>query len=163
VLDCAIARTTRGISGITPRARSPADAGYISAYISSTLTEHVLKQAGDKLTRANIMHLDGVQAPLLLPSITIKTTPTNYSLIDKFRVQQFKSGRWVPVAHLRLARKDPEFGRPRGAAEALQFQKPELGHAAVAGVGRGLRPCSAYGGARSRKIATLVFARCMSR
>jgi branched-chain amino acid transport system substrate-binding protein len=83
---------------------SAADAGYISAYISSTLTEHVLKQAGDKLTRANIMqiasHLDGVQAPLLLPGITIKTTPTNYSLIDKFRVQQFKSGRWVSVGNL---------------------------------------------------------------
>ncbi len=83
---------------------SAADTGYIGGYISSSLTHHVLKQAGDKLTRANIMriasHLNDVQLPLLLPGITMKTTPTNYSLVDKFRVQQFRSGRWVPVGKL---------------------------------------------------------------
>ena len=83
---------------------SPADAGYIGGYIASTLTEHVLRRAGDKLTRANIMqiasHLDDVQVPLLLPGITIRTTPTNYGLIEKFRVQQFKGGRWTPVGNI---------------------------------------------------------------
>ena len=77
-----------------------ADTGYISGYISSSLTDYVLKQAGDELTRANIMqiatHLNGLRMPLLLPGITINTTPTNYSMINKFRVQQFKNGRWVP-------------------------------------------------------------------
>jgi branched-chain amino acid transport system substrate-binding protein len=68
------------------------------------LTAYVLRQAGDELTRANILriatHLDDLQIPLLLPGITINTTPTNYSMINKFRVQQFKAGRWVPLGEL---------------------------------------------------------------
>ncbi|MBV8187064.1 MAG: branched-chain amino acid ABC transporter substrate-binding protein, partial [Alphaproteobacteria bacterium] len=83
---------------------SPSDAGYVSGYISSSLTAHVLKQAGDELTRANILniatHLDHLQIPLLLPGITVNTSPTNYSLIDKFRVQQFREGRWHPLGTL---------------------------------------------------------------
>jgi branched-chain amino acid transport system substrate-binding protein len=83
---------------------SASDPGYISAYISSSLTEHVLKQAQDSLTRANIMqiaaHLDGLRIPLLLPGITISTTPTNYGMINRFRVQQFRDGRWVPVGKI---------------------------------------------------------------
>ena len=68
------------------------------------VTEHVLKQAQDSLTRANIMqiaaHLDGLRIPLLLPGITISTTPTNYGMINRFRVQQFRDGRWVPVGKI---------------------------------------------------------------
>jgi ABC-type branched-subunit amino acid transport system substrate-binding protein len=83
---------------------SASDPGYISGYISSSLTAYVLRQAGDELTRANILriatHLDNLQIPLLLPGITINTTPTNYSMINKFRVQQFKGGRWVPLGEL---------------------------------------------------------------
>jgi ABC-type branched-subunit amino acid transport system substrate-binding protein len=83
---------------------SPADSGYISGYISSSLTAHVLKQAGDDLTRANVLriatHLDHLPVPLLLPGITDNTSPTNYSLIDRFRVQQFREGRWVPLGKL---------------------------------------------------------------
>jgi ABC-type branched-subunit amino acid transport system substrate-binding protein len=80
---------------------SPSDSGYVSGYISSSLTAHVLKQARDELTRANILqiatHLDHLQIPLLLPGITVNTSPTNYNLIDRFRVQQFREGRWVPL------------------------------------------------------------------
>ncbi len=83
---------------------SASDPGYISGYISSSLTAYVLRQAGDELTRANILriatHLDDLQIPLLLPGIAINTTPTNYSMINKFRVQQFKGGRWVPLGEL---------------------------------------------------------------
>lgn len=83
---------------------SPADIGHIFGYTSSWLIEQILKQAGDTLTRANIMHiathLDNVRAPLLLPGITINTTPTNYSIVGKFRVQQFKDGRWNPLGNL---------------------------------------------------------------
>jgi ABC-type branched-subunit amino acid transport system substrate-binding protein len=83
---------------------SPSDAGYVSGYISSSLTAHVLRQAGDELTRANILkiatHLDHLPIPLLLPGITMNTSPTNYSLIDKFRIQQFRDGRWHPLGKL---------------------------------------------------------------
>jgi hypothetical protein len=53
------------------------------------------------LTRENILniatHLDHVHAPMLLPGITITTTPTDYSGINRFQIQRFESGRWVPV------------------------------------------------------------------
>jgi hypothetical protein len=30
----------------------------------------------------------------------MNTSPTNYSLIDKFRIQQFREGRWHPLGTL---------------------------------------------------------------
>jgi ABC-type branched-subunit amino acid transport system substrate-binding protein len=78
---------------------APADPGYIVGYMASALTEYVLKQAKDDLTRANILqlatHLDSPPVPLLLPGIAVRTTPDNYSVIGKFQVQQFRDGRWV--------------------------------------------------------------------
>jgi branched-chain amino acid transport system substrate-binding protein len=78
---------------------SPADPGYILAYIASRLTEYVLRAAQDNLTRENILKiattLDAPPVPLLLPGISVHTTPGNYSVIGKFEVQQFRAGQWV--------------------------------------------------------------------
>jgi len=41
-----------------------------------------------------------LQIPLLLPGITVNTSPTNYSLIDKFGIQRFREGRWHPLGKL---------------------------------------------------------------
>jgi branched-chain amino acid transport system substrate-binding protein len=77
----------------------PADPGFIVGYIASALTEHVIKVAGDNLTRENILRiatsLNDPPVPLLLPGVTVNTSPTNYDIIDKFQVQQFHDGRWV--------------------------------------------------------------------
>jgi branched-chain amino acid transport system substrate-binding protein len=32
---------------------------------------------------------------MLLPGITVTTTPTDYSVINQFQVQRFEGGRWV--------------------------------------------------------------------
>jgi branched-chain amino acid transport system substrate-binding protein len=42
-------------------------------------------------------HLNNVSVPMLLPGITVTTSPTDYSVINKFQIQRFESGRWVPV------------------------------------------------------------------
>jgi hypothetical protein len=34
---------------------------------------------------------------MLLPGITVTTTPTDYSVINRFQIQRFANGRWVPI------------------------------------------------------------------
>jgi branched-chain amino acid transport system substrate-binding protein len=80
---------------------NPRDSGIVGGYIVSFLAAHVLEKAGSTLTRENILniatHLDNLHVPMLLPGITVTTTPTDYSLITKFQIQRFENGRWVPV------------------------------------------------------------------
>jgi ABC-type branched-subunit amino acid transport system substrate-binding protein len=80
---------------------NPRDTGVVGGYIVSWLAAYVLEKAGSTLTRENILdiatHLDHVRAPMLLPGITMTTTPTDYSGINRFQIQRFESGRWVPV------------------------------------------------------------------
>jgi ABC-type branched-subunit amino acid transport system substrate-binding protein len=80
---------------------NPRDTGIVGGYIVSWLAAYVLDKAGSTLTRENILniatHLDHVRAPMLLPGITVTTTPTDYSGIDRFQIQRFESGRWVAV------------------------------------------------------------------
>jgi ABC-type branched-subunit amino acid transport system substrate-binding protein len=79
----------------------PRDTGVVGGYIVSYLVRHVLEQAGSNLTRENILriatHLTDVHAPLLLPGITVTTTPSDYGGISKFQIQRFEHGRWVPL------------------------------------------------------------------
>jgi branched-chain amino acid transport system substrate-binding protein len=80
---------------------NPHDTGVVGGYIVSWLAAYLLEKAGSTLTRQNILsiatHLDHVHAPMLLPGITITTTPTDYTGIGRFQIQRFESGRWVPV------------------------------------------------------------------
>lgn len=80
---------------------NPRDTGTVGGYIVSWLAAYILEKAGSTLTRENILniatHLDHLHAPMLLPGITITTTPTDYSGIASFQIQVFKNGRWVPV------------------------------------------------------------------
>ena len=61
---------------------------------------HVLKQCGHELTRDNVMrqaaHLRQLQLPMLLPGITIDTSPTDYLPIEQTRLIRFDGTRWVP-------------------------------------------------------------------
>ena len=80
---------------------NPRDPGTVGGYIVSWLAAYILDQAGSTLTRENILtiatHLDHLRAPMLLPGITITTTPTDYTGIGSFQIQVFRNGRWVPV------------------------------------------------------------------
>ena len=80
---------------------NPRDTGIVGGYIVSWLAAYVLEKAGPTLTRENVLriatHLDHLQVPMLLPGITVTTTPVDYSGINRFQIQRFESGRWVPV------------------------------------------------------------------
>jgi branched-chain amino acid transport system substrate-binding protein len=58
----------------------------------------VLKQCGDDLTRENIMkqaaNLHDFTVPMLLPGITINTSPTDFAPIKQLQMQRFDGERW---------------------------------------------------------------------
>ena len=65
--------------------------------VSQTLHQ-VLKQAGDNLTRENVMKqaasLKNVQIDTLLPGITISTGPNDFAPIEAVQLQRFDGKRW---------------------------------------------------------------------
>lgn len=72
----------------------------VFGYSAAQLMVHVLKQCGHELTRDNVMrqaaHLRQLQLPMLLPGITIDTSPTDYLPIEQTRLIRFDGTRWVP-------------------------------------------------------------------
>ncbi len=58
----------------------------------------VLKECGDDLTRENIMkqaaNLHDFTVPMLLPGITINTSPTDFAPIKQMQMQHFDGERW---------------------------------------------------------------------
>jgi len=58
-----------------------------------------LKQCGDDLTRENVMtqaaNLKNFNLPLLLPGITINTSPSDYRVIRQVQLQRFDGKQWV--------------------------------------------------------------------
>jgi branched-chain amino acid transport system substrate-binding protein len=71
------------------------DYGYTQAH----LLIQVLKQCGDDLTRENVMRqaqsLHDVRLPLLVPGITINTSPTDYRPIEAMQFQRFDGHQWI--------------------------------------------------------------------
>lgn len=61
----------------------------------------VLKQAGDNLTRENVMkiatNMKNVHPMMVIPGITVNTSPTDYSPIKSAQMIRFDGARWVPV------------------------------------------------------------------
>jgi len=75
-----------------------ADANYVFAYCVSTLMLETLKRCGDTLTRENIMKqaagFKKLELPLVLPGITISTSPTDYYPIQAVQLARFKAESW---------------------------------------------------------------------
>jgi branched-chain amino acid transport system substrate-binding protein len=76
----------------------------VKAYFSGQLLVSILKQAGDNLTRENIMNIaknmhftSEDPAFLLLPGVDVHTTPDNYEMFPKMRLMQFDGKYWVPL------------------------------------------------------------------
>lgn len=69
----------------------------VYGYTVAQLMVQVLKQAGDDLTRANVMkqaaNLDLV-LPMLLPGVNIKTGPDDFFPIEREQMQQFNGKGW---------------------------------------------------------------------
>lgn len=69
-----------------------------AGYAYAQTLEQVLRQAGDNLTRENIMaqaaNLKNFRVGLLLPESRINTSPTNYQVITYMRLQRFNGTSW---------------------------------------------------------------------
>ena len=67
-------------------------------YHVAIVLAHVLKECGDDLSRDNIMRqalsIKDFTTPLLLPGITVNTSPTNYIPIRQFQLQRFNGENW---------------------------------------------------------------------
>ena len=70
----------------------------VYGYITSQLLIQVLKQCGDDLTRDNVLKqatsLKNVELDLLLPGITVTTTPTDYRVNKQLQMMKFNGERW---------------------------------------------------------------------
>jgi branched-chain amino acid transport system substrate-binding protein len=70
----------------------------VYGYITAQLMVQVLKQCGDDLTRENVMKqatsLNKVELDLLLPGITISTSPTDYRVNKQLQMVKFDGEHW---------------------------------------------------------------------
>ncbi len=70
----------------------------VYAYVAAQLMVQVLKQAGDDLTRANVMHqaanLHGLELGMLLPGITVNTSPTDFRPVKQMQMERFDGELW---------------------------------------------------------------------
>jgi len=70
----------------------------VYGYAVSATMHDCLKRCGDELTRANLMKqaasMKNLVVPMLLPGISINTSPTDYYPIQSVRLQRFKGETW---------------------------------------------------------------------
>jgi len=75
-----------------------ADANLVYGYAVSQTMVQVLKQAGDNLTRENVMKqaasLKDFTPDTLIPGIKINTSATDFAPIEQLKMMQFKNGKW---------------------------------------------------------------------
>jgi branched-chain amino acid transport system substrate-binding protein len=75
-----------------------ADANHVFGYAVSILMHETLKKCGDDLTRENVMkqaaNFQKFKLPMLIPGITINTSPTDYYPIQAVQLQRFKGETW---------------------------------------------------------------------
>ncbi len=72
----------------------------VYGYAVAQTVVQVLRQAGDNLTRENIMKqaasLNGLEIDTLLPGITISTSETDFRPIEAMQLTKFDGTTWVP-------------------------------------------------------------------
>ena len=76
----------------------------VYGYITAQLLVQVLKNCGDDLTRDNVMkqatRLTNVELDLLLPGITVTTTPSDYRVNKQFQMVRFDGERWEKLGSI---------------------------------------------------------------
>jgi branched-chain amino acid transport system substrate-binding protein len=74
------------------------DIGNVQGYVMAQVMVHVLKQAGNELTRENIMHqaanIKGLEVDMLLPGIKVNTGPADYAPVKSIQLRKFTGERW---------------------------------------------------------------------
>ncbi len=77
---------------------------FVYGYNSAATIVQVLKQAGNDLSRENIMrqatNLRDLELPMLLPGIKVNTSPTDYYPVQQLQLMRFDGKRWVRFGDL---------------------------------------------------------------
>ncbi len=80
------------------------DANYINAYNNGMAMEHVLKAAGDNLSRDNIMKqaasIKALELPMLLPGIRIDTSASDHYPVEQMQLMRFSGKQWERFGEL---------------------------------------------------------------
>jgi branched-chain amino acid transport system substrate-binding protein len=75
------------------------DNNYVAGYQYAETLAYVLRQCGNDLSRENIMrqatNIHDLREDVLLPGITINTSPTNYHPVRRMQLQRFDGKSWV--------------------------------------------------------------------
>ncbi|MBI3629597.1 MAG: ABC transporter substrate-binding protein [Candidatus Rokubacteria bacterium] len=78
---------------------NPRDISNVYGYTVAETMVHVLRQCGDDLTRANVMrqaaNIKKLALPLLLPGVTVDTSPTDFYPVEHEQLSRFDGERWV--------------------------------------------------------------------
>ena len=88
----------RAFMGRYYRDGDPKDASNLYAYITAQTLVHVLKACGNDLTRENVMRqattIKSLKLPLLLPGMTLNTSPSDYFLVKQGQLAKFTGTQW---------------------------------------------------------------------
>ena len=78
---------------------SPDDGNATYGYAVAQMMVQVLKQAGDNLTRENIMkqaaNIKDFQIPMALPGVLASTSPTDFALFQTMQLVKFDGKNWI--------------------------------------------------------------------
>jgi len=88
----------RAFMGRYYRDGDPKDAANLYAYLTVQTMVHVLKACGNDLTRENLMkqatNIRNLKLPLLLPGMSLNTTPDDYFLVKQGQLARFTGVQW---------------------------------------------------------------------
>ena len=77
----------------------PRDQNYVNSYNEAMVLVQALKQAGNNLSRDNILkealNIKDMQLPMMLPGIKVNTSPTDYYPIEDMQMMRFNGKQWV--------------------------------------------------------------------
>ncbi|RZN30766.1 ABC transporter substrate-binding protein [Bradyrhizobium sp. Leo121] len=89
-----LAFTAKYLPGMDPN-----DVIAVTGYTTAQLGAIIIERCGDELTRENVLkqatNLKGIELPMLLPGISIQTTPDDYAAITERQFARFDGKTWV--------------------------------------------------------------------
>ena len=75
------------------------DQNYVNSYNEGMVLVQALKQAGNDLSRENILkqalNIKDMQLPMMLPGIKVNTSPTDYYPIEDMQMMRWSGKQWV--------------------------------------------------------------------
>lgn len=78
----------------------------VSGYTTAQMLIDILRRCGSDLSRENAMKqaasFRDASFPMLLPNLTVQTSPTDYSLFRKFQLRRFDGVSWSPIQNVDL-------------------------------------------------------------